>query len=637
MSQSYHEILKKYWGYDSFRTLQEEIIESIGNGKDTLGLMPTGGGKSITFQVPAMAREGICIVVTPLIALMKDQVENLKHKGIKALSIHSGLTYNEIHSALENCIYGGYKFLYLSPERLSTDLFVKKLKFLNVNILAVDEAHCISQWGYDFRPSYLKIAEIRHYIPDAPILALTATATPIVVNDIQEKLLFKEKNLFQKSFERHNLAYVVRHAENKQEQMIKILNSVKGSAVVYVRNRKKTREYAQHLMQNGVSADYFHAGLTSKIKDQKQEKWKNNQIRVMVSTNAFGMGIDKADVRVVIHMDAPDSLEAYFQEAGRAGRDEHKAYAVLLWSPVDKAQMNRNVSASFPDISVIKKVYDSLGNFFTVADGSGLNEVFDFNLGRFCAAYGFNVITVINSLKILQGAGYISFSEEVNIPSKVKILLDNLELYKFQVTNAHYDHIIKILLRSYTGLFTEYVSIDEEVLAQRLESTRDEVYNAFLELGKFGVVHYIPQRQTPLITYLERRQESKYLTFPPEIYKERKEIHKNRVETVIKYSTNQHICRSRFLLGYFGQTESNNCGYCDVCIEKKKTELTEKEFDEISLKIKKLIFEKKIASEKIINSLPFQKEKVWKTLSWLEDTEIISVDFEGNVILNENK
>ena len=635
MSNNYHQILKQHWGYDSFRSLQEEIIISISEGKDTLGLMPTGGGKSITFQVPALAMEGICLVVTPLIALMKDQVENLKQKGIKALAIHSGLTYNEILTALENCIYGGFKFLYLSPERLATELFLKKLPFLNVNILAVDEAHCISQWGYDFRPSYLKIAEIREHIPDVPVLALTATATPIVVEDIQEKLLFKEKNVFRKSFERPNLAYVVRHAENKQEQLLKILESVKGTSIVYTRNRKKTREYAQYLMQKGITADYFHAGLTQKTKDQKQEKWKNNQTRVIVSTNAFGMGIDKADVRTVIHTEAPDSLEAYFQEAGRAGRDGLKSYAVLLWSAIDKAQLNRNIATSFPELEIVKKVYDSLGNFFTIAVGAGFDKTFDFNMGQFCHNYGFNIGNVLNSLKILQGAGYISFSEDVDIPSKVKMLTDNLELYKFQVANSQYDLYIKTLLRTYTGLFTEYACIDEEVLAKRMELTRNDVYNAFKELSRYGIMHYIPQRQTPLITYLERREETRFLSFPPEIYKERKEIHKKRVNAVIDYATKKHICRSRFLLDYFGQKESENCGKCDVCIENKKTELSDKEFNDISFKIREMLNSQKMSYEQIIKAIAFNKEKIGKVFAWLEDAEIISEDDEGYFILKE--
>ncbi|MCL2074619.1 MAG: RecQ family ATP-dependent DNA helicase [Marinilabiliaceae bacterium] len=634
MSTNYREILKQYWGYDSFRSLQEDIIKSVGEGKDTLGLMPTGGGKSITFQVPAMSKEGICLVVTPLIALMRDQVENLKQKGIKALAIHSGLTNNEILIALENSIHGGFKFLYLSPERLATDLFLKKLPYLNVNILAVDEAHCISQWGYDFRPSYLKIADIRQNIPDVPVLALTATATPIVVNDIQEKLLFKEKNLFQKSFERKNLAYVVRNSEDKNQQMLHILQSIKGTSIIYVRNRKKTRDYAQFLLQNGISADYFHAGLTQKSKDLRQEQWKKNQTRVMVSTNAFGMGIDKPDVRTVIHTDAPDSLEAYFQEAGRAGRDENKAYAVLLWSPMDITQLKKNIANSFPEIEIVKKVYDSLGNFFQIPVGDGLNETYDFNLGRFCAAFGFNIITVVSSLKILQGAGYVSFSEDVNIPSKLKILYNNLELYKFQIAYEKYDALIKILLRSYTGLFTEYAAIDEELVSKRLDTTRTEVYDSLQFLDKSGVVQYIPQRQTPLVTFTERRQQTHHLLFPPEVYKKRKEQHKNRVDAVIDYISKSHICRSKMLLHYFGQNSSDNCGQCDVCINMKKTELTDKEFETIKLCVIEKLSYQRLTAEQLVKSIKFNQDKVWKVIAWLEDAGILLTDEEGKLVVS---
>jgi ATP-dependent DNA helicase RecQ len=629
MSSIHREILQQYWGYTSFRPLQEDIVESVSSGRDTLGLMRTGGGKSITFQVPALEKNGICLVVTPLIALMKDQVENIQKKGIKALAIHSGLTREEIRIVLDNCIYGGFKFLYLSPERLATELFLTKLPHLNVNLLAIDEAHCISQWGYDFRPAYLKIAEIRKHIPDVPVLALTATATPVVVDDIQTQLGFKEKNLFQKSFERSNLAYVVRRTENKQQQLLSILKSVHGTAIVYVRSRKKTREYAELLKQNGISADYFHAGLEPKQKNERQARWKNNVTQVIVSTNAFGMGIDKPDVRVVVHIDSPDSLEAYFQEAGRAGRDGNKAYAVLLWSPTDKASLNRSVTTSFPEIAIVKRVYDALGNFFQIAVGAGINEVFDFNMGRFCAAFGFNVLTVLNSLKILQSAGYLSFSEEVNIPSRIKMLFSDFELYKFQVANAALDPHIKVLLRSYTGLFTEYAAIDEEMLSKRVGATRDEFYNALLTLSRNGVVHYIPQRQTPLITYLERRMEVKHLAFPSEIYKERKEQYRKRVDAVIDYGETSHNCRSRILLNYFGQNDSTNCGHCDVCIERRKTELTDVEFDEIAAKIKNKIAAQPVSIEQLVDSFQSGKENVRKVIAWMEDVGTVSENEQG--------
>lgn len=625
----YRQTLQKYWGYGTFRTLQEDIILSVGAGHDTLGLMPTGGGKSITFQVPAMAHDGVCLVVTPLIALMKDQVENLKKKGIKAHAIHSGLTFEEIQTAFDNCIYGDYKFLYLSPERLSTELFLTKLPHLKISLLAIDEAHCISQWGYDFRPSYLKIAKVRELLPHVPVLALTATATPQVVDDIQQQLNFREPNVFQKSFERANLAYVVRHAENKEEQLLKILESVKGSAVVYVRNRKKTREYAELLLQNGIKADFFHAGLPQKVKDERQERWKRNITRVMVCTNAFGMGIDKPDVRIVVHMDSPDSLEAYFQEAGRAGRDGEKAYAVLLWSPADKMQLNRSATVTFPEPEVIKRIYDALGNFFQVAVGSGEGANFDFNMGRFCAAFGFNALTVFNSLKILQRAGYMAFSEELNIPSKVKVLFDNFELYKFQVANASLDPVIKLLLRSYTGLFTEYAAIDEELMSKRLNTSRDEVYQALLKLSRFKVIHYIPQRDTPVITYLQRREEIRYVVLPPEVYQNRKDQYRERVDAVIDYATSSHICRSKLLLSYFGQKSSEHCGVCDVCIQRRKTELADKEFDAIMHKLKNRLLKQPLPADQLVMMPGVDSDKVWKVLAWLEDVEMVGENQDG--------
>ncbi|ASB47806.1 RecQ family ATP-dependent DNA helicase [Alkalitalea saponilacus] len=626
---NYREILKKYWGYDDFRPMQEDIIKSVGEGKDTLGLLPTGGGKSITFQVPAMAKPGICLVVTPLIALMKDQVENLKKKGIKAYAVHSGLTGMEIQIAYDNCIYGGVKFLYLSPERLSTPVFLEKLQHLKVNLLAIDEAHCISQWGYDFRPGYLKIADVREHLPNVPVLALTATATPRVVDDIQEQLRFEKKNVFQKSFERTNLAYVVRKCEDKEGQLVKILSSVQGTAVVYVRNRKKTREYAEHLQKNGISADYFHAGLTQKVKDFRQQQWKSGACRVIVSTNAFGMGIDKPDVRIVVHMDAPDSLEAYFQEAGRAGRDEKKAYAVMLFSPADKMQLNKSVTTSFPEKEVIHKVYDSLCNFFQVAVGHGEGLVLDFNIGKFCTAFGFNILSVFNSLKILQRAGYLYYTEDSDIPSKVMMQMSDFELYKYQVANAKLDPFIKVLLRSYTGLFTEYASIDEDLLAQRLKVTRDDVYQALLTLSRAKVLHYIPQRRTPLITFLHRREELRHIVLAPEIYEQRQKEYRQRVDAVLEYATTTHICRSRLLLHYFGQGNSNNCGHCDVCLDRKKQNLTDDEFSKIEEAIYNTLNAEPISAESLTEKLSFAQDKTWKVIHWLEDVGAVSENQDG--------
>jgi ATP-dependent DNA helicase RecQ len=609
--------------------MQLDIIQSVGEGRDTLGLLPTGGGKSLTFQVPALAQPGICLVVTPLIALMKDQVEQLNRKGIKAYAIHSGLNYGEIERAYDNCIFGDYKFMYLSPERLSTSMFLEKLPHLKVNLLAIDEAHCISQWGYDFRPSYLKIAEVREHLPGVPVLALTATATPEVVEDIQTQLKFPKRNVFQKSFERSNLAYVVRRSEDKEKQLLKILDGVPGSAVVYVRNRKKTKEYAELIQNHGIGADFFHAGLPQKVKDARQASWMLGDCRVIVSTNAFGMGIDKADVRMVVHMDSPNSLEAYFQEAGRAGRDEKKAFAVLLWSPQDKAQLTRSISTTFPEVDVIRRVYDALGNFFQLAVGFGEHQVLDFNIGRFCAAFGFNVLTLVSSLKILQRAGYLYFTEMADIPSTVMMLMNDYELYKFQVANARLDPFIKVLLRSYTGLFTDYASIDEDLLAKRLNVSRDEVYQAFLQLSRLKVLHYNPQRRTPLITYLQHRFEPRHLKFPPEVYKDRLEQYKDRVESVIDYATTVHVCRSRLLLRYFGEKSSANCGHCDVCLERKKSRLSDEEFNLIETALRNELLKSPQYADDLVNSLTFTTEKVWKVLRWLEEADVVAENEEG--------
>jgi ATP-dependent DNA helicase RecQ len=629
VSNIYKEILKKYWGFDDFRPMQEDIIKSVGDGKDTLGLLPTGGGKSITFQVPALAKDGICIVVTPLIALMKDQVENLKKRGIKAYAIHSGLNIHEIQIAFDNCIFGNVKFLYLSPERLGTEMFLQKIKHLKVNLLAIDEAHCISQWGYDFRPSYLQIAKVREHLPNVPVLALTATATPAVVEDIQQQLEFAVKNVFSKSFERSNLAYVVRVADDKEQQLLRILTAVPGSAVVYVRNRKKTREYAEFLQRNGISADFFHAGLPQKIKDVRQSAWKNGGCRVMVSTNAFGMGIDKADVRVVVHLSAPDSLEAYFQEAGRAGRDEQKAFAVLLWSAVDKTQLLRNFDSSFPEPEVIKRVYDALGNFFQIAVGSGENMILDFNVGAFCKAFKFSVIVVFNSLKILQQAGYLVFSEMADIPSKVMVIMNNYELNNFLVSNSKLEPYLKLLLRSYTGLFTDYIAVNEDDLAKRLGESRENIYQSLLALSTYKVIHYIPQRTTPLVTYLQRREEVRHVVLPHSVYRDRKEQAQKRLESVINYATTTHTCRSTLLLKYFGQQKSNNCGHCDVCINRKKSELSDSEFAEIKEQLKSKLVLSSIDATELVYSLNYNKDKIWKVLNWLEEVDLVCEDENG--------
>ncbi|MEG1545439.1 MAG: ATP-dependent DNA helicase RecQ, partial [Tannerellaceae bacterium] len=548
----YHKILEKYWGYSAFRPLQEDIIHSVCAGRDTLGLMPTGGGKSITFQVPALAMGGICIVVTPLIALMKDQVDNLRRVGIKATAVYSGMTRQEIITQLENCIFGDYKFLYVSPERLITELFRAKLQAMKVNLLVIDESHCISQWGYDFRPSYLSIADIRIDLPGVPVLALTATATPEVVNDIQERLHFKEKNVFQKSFARKNLAYIVRRTEDKVNTLIYILGKVPGTAIVYVRSRKRTKEIAIALQQAGISADFFHAGLNREKKTIRQTRWKNNECRVIVSTNAFGMGIDKPDVRLVVHIDMPGSLEEYYQEAGRAGRDEQKGYAVALCAGTDSAKLKKRLTDEFPDRDFIHRVYEALGNFFQIAEGYGMDTVHDFVLESFCGAYKFPLLQTHHALKILELSGYIEYTEEVDNASRLLFTATRDELYKSLNQEKRTDEVIQIILRSYTGLFADYVYINEGLIATRAGVTQQEVYDILIGLSKYRIVHYIPHKKTPLIIYTRTREEQKHLTIPRSAYEERKERAESRIAHVLEYMNEEQRCRSRMLLSYFG-------------------------------------------------------------------------------------
>ena len=569
----YRQILKQYWGYDDFRPKQHEIISSVGSGQDTLGLLPTGGGKSITFQVPALAKEGICIVVTPLIALMKDQVYNLRERKIKALAIYSGLSKEEIDTALNNCIYGDYKFLYVSPERLSTELFRIRVQGMNVNMVAIDEAHCISQWGYDFRPSYLEIANLREILPDVPFLALTATATPKVVEDIMDKLQFKKRNVFQKSFERKNLVYWVKHTDDKLNDLTGICQRNRGTGIVYVRSRRRTREIAEHLKRKGISADYYHAGLSAEQRDTRQEDWKHNRIRVIVSTNAFGMGIDKPDVRFVVHMDLPDSLEAYFQEAGRGGRDEKEAYAILLFNRADKTRLKQCFTNSFPDIKYIKQVYESLGNYFSLFVGSGKGMTFDFVLSDFSKKFSFSMIQAHNALKVLQTEGYIDLTESVHNPSKIKFLIHRDELYEFQVAHAAFDRLIKLILRSYSGLFTDFVAIDELTLARRVKSSVEVIYKYLQRLNNLKIIKYIPQKNNPVIFYREERLTQQNLYISKENYSFRMKMAENKLKAAIYYAETENRCRSQILLKYFGQANAPECGQCDYCkkSEKQKT------------------------------------------------------------------
>ena len=574
----YKGILKQYWGYDDFRGIQKEIIESICSGHDTLGLMPTGGGKSITFQVPALAQKGVSIVITPLIALMKDQVDHLLRRGIKAAAIYSGLTHEEIIITLENCIFGDVKLLYVSPERLASELFQTKLRHMKVSFITVDEAHCISQWGYDFRPSYLEIANIRKLLPGVPVLALTATATPAVVDDICEKLSRSEEcgvrserfNVFRMSFERKNLVYVVRQANDKREQLIHILSRLQGTAIVYVRSRQRTKEYAELLMKAGISATFYHAGLDTSVKDERQQAWQEGKTRVIVATNAFGMGIDKPDVRVVIHIDCPDSIEAYFQEAGRAGRDGLRSYAVLLYNNGDKRKLEKRVADTFPEKDYIRQVYEHLAFFYQIGIESGYNHTFEFNIDKFCHAFHHFPIQVDSALKILTRAGYIEYTEEQDNQARLMFTISRGELYKLENNSPNEDKIITTLLRNYGGLFTDYHYIDEGFLASQTALEPQQVYQTLKGLGQRHILHFIPQKKTPYIRYTQRREDKEYLQFTPAIYEERLDQFRQRIQAVIQYATDDQVCRSRQLLRYFGETDSHDCGLCDVCLSHRK-------------------------------------------------------------------
>ena len=625
MEQTIHEILKRYWGYDKFRPLQEEIIESVLAGKDTLGLMPTGGGKSLTFQVPALAMDGICLVITPLIALMKDQVDNLRARDIKAAYLYSGLTRHETIVTLENCIFGKYKFLYVSPERLSAELFLSKLKAMKVSLLVVDEAHCISQWGYDFRPSYIKIADIRTLLPRVPVLALTATATPKVSKDIQEKLNFKTENLFQKSFFRPNLSYVIRRGENKIQQLVHILNRVPGSAIVYVRSRQKTKEIVEELRRFGISADFYHAGLKSEDKNQKQQMWKEDHCRVIVSTNAFGMGIDKPNVRLVVHLDLPNSPEEYYQEAGRAGRDGFQAYAVILYANADKTKLEKRIRDMFPERDFIFRVYEALGNYLQIAVGAGMDSAFDFNLNTFCKIFKFPILQTFNALKILEQSQYIEFTEEENSQSRVMITVQRNELYKLHVNDSKKEELLQCLLRSYTGLFSDYVFIQEDLLSKRTGQSSQEVYEGLIYFSKQHILHYIPQKRTPFIIYTTPREDLKYLSIPRNVYEERKERFSHRIYSMLEYVLHDKKCRTRILLNYFGEVFDKDCGLCDICLEQKSGQLTSVDFSRIEHEIRKLLQQKKCTLDTLVENISYPQEKVIETLRFLCDEQYIKL------------
>ena len=632
----YQEILKRYWGYDHFRGIQEDIIRSIGEGKDTLGLMPTGGGKSITFQVPALARPGLCLVITPLIALMKDQVQNLRGRGIKAAAVYSGMTREEIVVTLENCIFGGYKFLYVSPERLATDIFKVKLRRMDVSMITVDESHCISQWGYDFRPAYLQIADIRKLLPGVPVLALTATATPEVVDDIQARLEFREKNVFRMSFERKNLAYVVRHVEDKEEEMLHILKCMSGSSIVYTRNRKKTKEITSLLTRSGITATFYHAGLSDETKDIRQKAWLKGEYRVMVATNAFGMGIDKPDVRLVIHADVPDSPEAYFQEAGRAGRDGQKAYAVLLFCGRDKVTLKRRVNETFPEKEYIRKVYEDINYYYQMAMGDGLGCMFAFNMDEFCRNFKHYPVQTDSALKILTRAGYLEYTDEQDNASRLMFLLRRDELYSIREQNPDTEKLIQVILRSYTGLFSDYVYINEDSLASRTGLSRQQIYDTLVWLGKRRILHYIPGKKTPYIIYTRERQEAGRIYFSKEVYDDRKASYARRIEAMLGYATDEMHCRSRMLLRYFGERNEHNCGQCDVCLSRRAEGTGRKnEFESVCRELAGLLSAEALSLQELELKTGFPEDLLLEAVDYLLAEEKL-VQRDGKLAVNKD-
>ncbi len=616
-------ILIKYWGYSAFRPMQQEIIESVMLRKDTLALLPTGGGKSVCFQVPALSMDGVCIVVTPLIALMKDQVVNLKKKGVKAFAIYSGMRLSEVEVAYNACVFGDAKFLYVSPERLSTPAFLENLKRMKVNLLAIDEAHCISQWGYDFRPAYLKIAEVRSFIPKVPVLALTATATGKVIDDIQEKLNFRQKNVLQRSFERKNLTYVVLKEENKLVKLLYILNHSKGSAIVYVRNRRKTKEISNYLNQHKIRSGYYHAGLDSDVREKMQDDWTKGSLPVIVATNAFGMGIDKPDVRAVVHMDLPDNLESYFQEAGRAGRDEKNAFAFILYEDSDVLDLRKRFSISYPKLSEIKNVYNAIGNYFQLAVGSGKDQSFDFDMADFSQKFKFSNLLTFNALRFLEKEGYLFLNEGIKSPSRLLMRMNREDLYRFQVENPFYDHFVKILLRSYSGLFTEYTSINESEIAKRTDLETEAVKSYLARLHKLQVLDYIPKKSKPQLIYGVERLDQASLHISKETYQLRKKSAKQRLQSVIDYVQDSR-CRNQLLLAYFGEKDVKRCGKCDVCRERNKLDVNELEFENINQKLRPLLMIRPYFLQEVIEKLEeFPEDQVVRVIRWLQDIEKI--------------
>lgn len=621
------EILLKNWGYTAFREKQQSIIQSVLEGKDTLALLPTGGGKSVCFQVPALAMEGVCIVVSPLIALMKDQVENLNARGIKAISINSTMRKREIDIALDNIVYGDYKFLYVSPERIETEIFKERVKKMKINLIAIDEAHCISQWGYDFRPSYLKINQLREIKPKVPILALTATATAEVVIDIQKQLNFKEPNVIQRSFERKNLAYIVQNEENQLGRLLKVLEGVKGTGIVYVGSRNKSQRIADYLKKNGHSATFYHAGLTHEERNKAQSDWMHNKTRVIVATNAFGMGIDKPNVRFVVHLDIPNSIEAYFQEAGRGGRDGKKAYAVMLTNKALEIDLTKRVEQQFPSIEFIKNTYQALANYLQLPIGSGINESFHFDISDFSNRFNFSVLDSYNALKFLEKEGYILLSEAFHSPSKIHFKLNKEDLYKFQVAHIYYDTFIRSLLRSHEGLFDGFVKINEFDLAKKFKSKKDKITELLKKLQELEVIEYIEQSSLPELTLLKDRVDQKALRISKEHYADRKKIAFDKMKAIINYLEATKNCRSQLLLEYFDEQQEHRCGICDVCIELNKLELSELQFENIQIEIKNKLIEKPMSIDEITKLIKrYSSKDIVKVCQYMLDNDDLQLD-----------
>ena len=617
--QEIRQILRDFWGHEEFRPLQEEIILSVLSGEDTLALMPTGGGKSVTFQVPALSMEGICIVITPLIALMKDQVDQLKQMKIKALAIHSGMTGYEIDIALNNCVYGGYKFLYVSPERLSSRLFSTRVKDMNVNLIAVDEAHCISQWGYDFRPSYLEIIKLREILEDVPVLALTATATPEVCDDIQERLGFPKKNLMQKSFDRENLDYIVVNTEDKARKLLDLVSRLNGSGIVYTRNRRKCRDLSDLLSEGGITAGYYHAGLKQGVRDERQQQWMEDRFMVMVATNAFGMGIDKPDVRFVVHMDLPDGPEAYFQEAGRAGRDGQHASAILLFSQSDKRVIEQRIASNFPEIPRIREVYRALCNYLQIPVGSGRGQQYDFEFGEFLHRYKFSAMVAYSALQILSREGYIVLTDAFHNPSRIKFSVERDALYSFQVKNEGFDGFIKLLLRSYSGLFSQFVRIDETDLSRRSGIPLKKVTGYLITLSRRQIIHYIPRKEVPVVTFTEERLDDKNLLIDPERYRFRRERYEKRIGEMLRYASSGTICRNQFLLSYFGQHHSPRCGHCDVCRDEEQLQPGSTAFESITRAVASVLSGSPLTLEELVEKSGLDRVDVAQVAEWLVD------------------